>query len=266
MEYQTLLVEIKGQIGVITMNRPSALNALSDLTIRELTDAVCAFEENDTVRVVIITGAGKAFVAGADISYMACLPPEEARVFARDTTDLYARIGASRNVYIAAVNGFALGGGCEFALACDLRIASENARFGLPEVGLGILPGGGGTQRLTRLVGTQKAKEMILTGDAIKADVAQNIGLVCKTVAADELLPAAFDLAQRILKNPTLSVKYARECIQRSEELDLPTGIEFENALFGLCFATPDQREGMAAFLEKRKPVFKTGFQEASGK
>ncbi len=242
------------------MNAPKTLNALSDVTIRELSQALDRIDADDSVRAVVVTGSGKAFVAGADIAYMARLTPEEARAFARDTTDLYARIAASRNVYIAAVNGFALGGGCELALACDLRLASDLARFGLPEVGLGILPGGGGTQRLPRAVGAQKAMEMILTGEAIRAEEALAMGLVCRTVPPDDLLPRAHELARRILKNAPLAVKYARECIQRSEAMDLEAGIEYENAMFGLCFATPDQREGMSAFLEKREAQFQAGF------
>ena len=242
------------------MNAPKTLNALSDVTIRELSQALDQIDADDSVRAVVVTGSGKAFVAGADISYMSALTPEQARSFARDTTGLYRRMADSRKVFLAAVNGFALGGGCELALACDLRVASEHARFGLPEVSLGILPGGGGTQRLARLVGTQKAKEMILTGDPIRAAEALDIGLVCRVVSADDLLDCTYDLARRILKNAPLAVKYARECIQRSEEMDLEAGIEYENAMFGLCFATPDQQEGMAAFLEKREAQFQAGF------
>lgn len=256
MSYETILLNIENGVATITMNNPKTLNALSDVTIRELSDSLTVLEADDTVRVVIVTGSGKAFVAGADVSYMADLTPEQARVFARDTTDIYQRMSESNKVFIAAVNGFALGGGCEFALACDLRIASEFAKFGLPEVSLGILPGGGGTQRLTKLVGTQKAKEMILTGNPIRANEALQIGLVCKVVNADDLLPAAQDLAASIMKNAPMAVQYARECIQQSEGLDVPTGIKYENMMFGLCFATPDQKEGMHAFLEKRKAVF----------
>ncbi len=260
MNYETILLNMGNGVATITMNNPKTLNALSGLTIRELSDALTVLEADDTIRVVVVTGSGKAFVAGADIPYMAEMTPEQARGFARDTTEIYQRMSDSNKVFIAAVNGFALGGGCEFALACDLRIASEFAKFGLPEVGLGILPGGGGTQRLTKLVGTQKAKEMILTGNPIRAEEALRIGLVCKVVNADDLLPTAYDLAKDIIKNAPLAVKYARECIQRSEGLDVLTGIEYENAIFGLCFATSDQREGMKAFLEKRKPDFQKTF------
>lgn len=260
MEYKTILLEIKDDIALITMNDPDTLNALSDVTLRELAGAMDRVEEEDRIRVVIVTGAGKAFVAGADIAYMSRLTPEQARVFSRDTSAVYEKIAASKKVFIAAVNGYALGGGCEFALACDLLIASEYARFGLPEVSLGILPGGGGTQRLSRLVGAQRAMEMILTGRTVKAPEALEIGLVCRVVKAEELLDSAYDMAKRILKNAPLAVKYARECIRQSQELTLGVGIEYENALFGLCFAAPDRKEGMRAFLEKRKPDFQAGF------
>lgn len=256
MDYETILLSVEDGIGRITMNNPKTLNALSGKTICELSDAIDKLERDNTVRIVIITGEGKAFVAGADISYMANLTPEQARIFAYDTTDIYQRMSVSSKIFIAAVNGFALGGGCELALACDLRIASERARFGLPEVSLGILPGGGGTQRLSRLVGVQKAKEMILTGNAIRASEALQIGLVCKVVEPDDLMDAAYDMAKDIVVNAPLAVKYARECIQKSQCSDLRSGIEFENAMFGLCFATPDQKEGMQAFLEKRKADF----------
>ncbi len=261
MEYKNILLSSPEEgVMQITMNRPKALNAFSGQTVEELMHAVNTIEEDDTIRVVVVTGAGKAFVAGADMGYMAKLSAEEARVFAADTTDIYEKIGYSKKVYIAAVNGFALGAGCEFSLACDLCLASEHARFGLPEVGLGILPGGGGTQRLTLRVGSQRAKEMILTGDHIRAAEALEIGLVLRVVPADDLLTEAFALAKRIVKNPPLAVKYAKECVQFIENGSLLPGISHENTLFGLCFATPDQREGMAAFLEKRKAVFQKTF------
>lgn len=260
MEYKTILLDAKDGICLITMNNPKTMNALSDVTVGELSEALDRIEDDSSIRVVIITGSGKAFVAGADISYMASITAEQARRFSRDTGTVYAKIAASQKVFIAAVNGFALGGGCEFALACDLRIASEYARFGLPEVGLGILPGGGGTQRLPRLVGTQKAKEMILTGIPIKAQESLEIGLVCRVVQAGDLMERAYEIARQIMKNAPLAVKYARECIKQSEELTLNAGIEYENAMFGLCFAAPDQKEGMAAFLEKRAAKFQPGF------
>lgn len=258
MDYETILLNIEDGVGMITMNHPKTLNALTTASIRELSAALDELEADKSVRVVIITGAGKAFVAGADISYMADLTPEEARAYAHDTTEIYQKIAGSKKVFIAAVNGYALGGGCEFALACDLRIASEYAKFGLPEVSLGILPGGGGTQRLTKLIGSQRAKELILTADVIRAGEALELGLVCKVVSADDLLPAARELAAKIMRNAPLAVQYARECIQQAENLDIHAGIAYENTMFGLCFATTDQKEGMHAFLEKRKANFRT--------
>ena len=257
MEYETILVTSpEAGIAQITINRPEMLNALSGQIIQELAQTIDALEEDENVRVVVITGAGKTFVAGADIAYMVKLSAEEARVFSADTDAVYERMGRSKKIYIAAVNGFALGGGCELALACDLCLASEYAKFGLPEVGLGILPGGGGTQRLSQRIGIQKAKEMILTGEYIGASEALETGLVLRVVPADELIPEARKLAGRILKNAPLAVRYAKECIQFSENQLLLPGIEHENTLFGLCFAAPDQSEGMTAFLEKRKPIF----------
>lgn len=259
--YETIiLTSPEAGIAQITMNRPASLNALSGETIEELMQAINELEHDNSVRVVVMTGTGKAFVAGADIAYMSNLTAEDARIFSLDTDMVYEKIRTSKKVYIAAVNGFALGGGCELALACDLCIASEYAKFGLPEVGLGILPGGGGTQRLPLRVGTQQAKELILTGDHIRASQAKEIGLVLNVFSAETLLSEAYNLARRILKNSPLAVKYAKECIQCSEKELLLPGIEYENALFGLCFAAPDQKEGMAAFLEKRKPNFQQAF------
>lgn len=255
-DYKTILLDMAGSTATITMNTPQTLNALSDLTIHELSKALDQLEADTSIRVVLITGTGKAFIAGADISYMSQLTPEQARIYANATTEIYRKISESKKVFIAAVNGYALGGGCEFVLACDLCIASERAKFGLPEVSLGILPGGGGTQRLTRLVGIQKAKELILTAATISAEEALTIGLVCRVVPEEELLPVARELATKILQNAPQAVQYARECIQKAENMDLESGIKFENSMFGLCFATPDQKEGMQAFLEKRKANF----------
>lgn len=263
MSYQNITLESKDGICLLTMNRPEVLNALSGDVIRELNKALVQLEQDPAVRVVIVTGAGKAFVAGADIAYMEHLSAEQARGFAADTDAVYEKIRRSAKIYIAAVNGFALGGGCELALACDLCLASEKAKFGLPEVSLGILPGGGGTQRLSVRIGTQKAKEMILTAETIKADEALRIGLVLQVVSPETLLDEAYALAQRILKNAPLAVAYAKSCIQRAQAPLLNAGIEYENMMFSLCFATADQREGMRAFLEKRQPNFQAGLREA---
>lgn len=263
MNYTTLKVARDAAVAWITLDRPDTLNALSGTTVKELSCAVRELEVDTEVRVVVVTGAGKAFVAGADIAYMSRLTPDEARRFSADTSSIYEQIRTSQKIYIAAVNGFALGGGCELALACDLCIAAEHAKFGLPEVSLGILPGGGGTQRMSLRVGVQRAKAIILTGDPIRAAEALEIGLVLQVVPAKELVSAAKSLAERILKNAPLAVCYAKECIQCSERNALMTGIEQENLLFGLCFAVSDQREGMTAFLEKRPPNFQKTFKEA---
>lgn len=260
MDYKFILKNVEDGICLLTLNDPGTLNSLSNTMITELQNIVDEVEEDDSIRVVIFTGEGKAFIAGGDISYMAHLTPQQARKYAADTAIIYQKMLASSKVFIAAVNGFALGGGCEFALACDIRIASDNAKLGLPEVSLGVLPGGGGTQRLPRLVGTQKAMELILTGDIIKAEEAQRIGLVSQVVPREELINYTMDLAKRIKKNAPLAVKYARECVKRSEELTLNAGLEYENTMFGLCFATEDQKEGMSAFLEKRPAQLQSKF------
>jgi Enoyl-CoA hydratase/carnithine racemase len=258
MAFETIQVSTaQDGICTITMNRPEALNALSDVTISELSQALDQIETREEVRVVIITGNGKAFVAGADISYMTTLTADESLTFSKDTTEIYRRMNNSKRIFIAAVNGFAMGGGCEFALACDLRIASEKAVFALPEVGLGILPGGGGTQRLSRLVGTQKAAELILTGTVIKGAEALACGLVCQVVEPESLMEKAMELAQKVIKNSPLAVSYAKRCIRQSEQVNLEAGIELENMMFGLCFADGDRLEGLTAFVEGRKPVFK---------
>jgi len=261
MEYNTLLLDKTNGICQITLNRPEALNAMSREMHHELSEVLDQIEADDSIRVVILTGAGRAFVAGADISCMADFTPEEARAFSKSAEQgLNAKMTASKKIFIAAINGFALGGGMELAIACDLLIASEYAKFGLPEVGLGILAGAGGTQRLPRLIGFQKAMELILTGTVIKAQEALDIGLVCKVTPAEELLDTAYDVAKKILKNATLAVAYTKACVQQSRELSLSAGLQYENTMFGLCFSTPDQKEGMSAFLEKRDPTFQSGF------
>jgi enoyl-CoA hydratase len=255
MDYQFFLVDIKDRITLITVNRPESLNALSGALLAEL-DALL-----DNVApasdAVIITGAGRAFVAGADIAEMRGFGAGEARAFGELGSRVFRKLELLPCPVIAAVNGYALGGGCELALACDIRVASEKAVFGQPEVGLGIIPGFSGTQRLPRLVGASKAKELIFTGASIKADEALRIGLVSSVVPPDQLLPACMDLAARIKKNARAAVAYAKAAIGRGLETDIDTGIALENGLFGLCFATEDQKEGMAAFLDKRAAAFK---------
>jgi Enoyl-CoA hydratase/carnithine racemase len=254
--YENILVEQAGAVCTLTMNNPKSLNPLNMPTIREVSDALSKLEANPEVRIVIITGAGKAFVAGADIAEMSTLAPERARVLAKETQALYRQMGQSSKIFIAAINGFALGGGCEYALACDLRVASEKGKFGLPEVSLGILPGGGGTQRMPRLVGSAKAAELMFTADVIGAEEALAMGLVNSVVPAEELMAAAQKLAARILKNAPQAVVYAKRCLRQSEEGTLEAGLEYESGMFGMCFATADQKEGMNAFLEKRPAEF----------
>lgn len=257
MPYKTIELKKTDHIMMLTMNNPQVLNALSGETIKELADAVDHIEADNDVRVVIVTGSGKAFVAGADIAYMKDLTPFEAIGFAQDTTGIYEKIEKSKKIYIGAVNGFALGGGFEFALSLDIRIASEKAKFGLPEASLGILPGGGGTQRLTRLIGRAKALELMVTCEYIKAEQAFILGLVNSVVPAEELIDEAILMAHKILKNAPKSVMFIKECVKRGGGGSLEEGIEYEKNMFGLCFSTADQKEGMASFLEKRTPVYR---------
>jgi enoyl-CoA hydratase len=256
MSYVNLLYETKDQVALITINNPAKLNALSAAVISELHQALDQVEADANIRAAIITGSGKAFVAGADISEMQGLTPELAMAMASRGLAFGERIDASAKIYIAAVNGYALGGGCELAMACDLRLAAEQAKFGQPEVGLGIIPGFAGTQRLTRLVGVGRAKELILSGDIISASRAYEIGLVNKVCSAEELLPQAWEMAAKILRQAPLAVAYAKHAIDQGLGSDLTTGCELEKRLFGLCFATADQSEGASAFIEKRPAKF----------
>ena len=255
-----IVTRAESGVALITIDCPQSRNALSPKLMDEISAAMRCVEEDDAIRVAVLTGTEKSFIAGADISYMSTLSAEEACIYSCKTGEICEQIRRSRAVYIAAVNGYAFGAGCELSLACDISIAADTARFGLPEVGLGILPGAGGTQRLARLIGIQRAKEMIFTGDPINAEKALSIGLVTQIVPREELLGTAFALAKKILKNAPLAVKYAKECIQYGDELTLLPGIRYENTRFGLCFAGPDQREGMTAFLEKRPSEFQKTF------
>ena len=256
MDYQKLIVERQGRIGVVRINHPEALNALDTLVLRELGQAFDAFAADAGIDVVVLTGEGRAFVAGADIAEMSAMTAAEGKAFGRLGADVFRKIELLPQPVIAAVNGFALGGGCELAMACDIRIASAKAKFGQPEVGLGITPGFSGTQRLPRLVGLGKAKELIYTAAVIPAEEALRIGLVNKVVAPEALMDEALALAATIASKAPLAVRYAKEAINRGIETDIETGIAVEASLFGLCFATADQKEGMAAFLQKRKPDF----------
>jgi enoyl-CoA hydratase len=257
MKYEYLLIDKKDSICILTINNPSSLNALSQSTIAELKSAINELDADREIKVVIVTGTGKAFVAGGDISYMKNLNSIDAQNYSSEVAAVYKLLGDTPKVYIAAINGFALGGGCEFALACDIRIASTRAKLGLPETGLGIIPGGGGTQRLSRLIGAGKAKELIFTCDIIDAEKANSIGLVNNVVEPDTLLDEAAAIAHKIIKNGPIAVSYAKSAIDNGLQMDLDTAIDYENRLFGLCFATEDQKEGMAAFSEKRQPQFK---------
>lgn len=257
MAYETLYVNIEDGIGTITLNRPEKLNALSGQLFSELAAAALEMSKDDSARVVIITGGDKVFAAGADIGGMGPSGP----------VGMAMSDGASRQAYwllenmpkpvIAAVAGYALGGGCELALVADIRIAADNAQFGLPEIKLGIIPGAGGTQRLPRLIGSGLAKEMIYTGDPISAEEAWRIGLVNKVVPSAELFSEARKLAHRIASRGALALRMAKTAINEGLRMDLEAGLQYEHKCFSLLFATEDQKEGMRAFMEKRKPNFK---------
>jgi len=253
-----LLLERAGDVAVLTVNRPDKLNALNDATLDELEDALREVAHDENVMALVITGAGeKAFVAGADINELARQTPLSGKAMARRGQTLFRDIELFPKPVIAAVNGFALGGGCELALACHIRLASDNASFGLPEVSLGIIPGYGGTQRLARLVGRGRAIEMTLTGQRVGAEEALRIGLVNRVVKQASLLDEARNLAGVILKNGPVAVRAALEAIQHGLELPLEEGMVLEANIFGVVSATEDMREGLKAFLEKRKPSFK---------
>ena len=251
MEFITY--EAEGQIGIITINRPKALNALNSTVLEELDKTLDAVDLQ-TVRCLILTGAGeKSFVAGADIGEMSTLTKAEGEAFGKKGNDVFRKLETFPIPVIAAVNGFALGGGCEISMSCDIRICSENAVFGQPEVGLGITPGFGGTQRLARIVGTGKAKEMIYGARNIKAEEAYRIGLVNNVYPLEELMPAAKKLAATIARNAPIALRNAKRAINEGLQVDMDQAVVIEEKLFGNCFETYDQKEGMAAFLEKRK-------------
>ncbi len=257
MEYRTLKVEYADRIATVTINRPDKLNALNAECKHELDTLFTALRTDENVDAVILTGAGeKAFVAGTDIAELTSLTPESGKAFAAGGQAVFDRIQHLGKPTIAAVNGYALGGGCEIALACNIRIASENAKFGQPEVALGIIPGYGGTQRLSRLVGTGRAMEMILTGAPVGALEALRIGLVNAVVPAPELLAAARKIAGSILSKGQLAVRMAIKAVNASLETPLSDGLAIEAGLFGECCGTNDFKEGTAAFLAKRPPHF----------
>ena len=254
--YQTIRYEKEGNIGIATINRPEALNALNSTVISELEQLIGEVEKDKDLGAFILTGEGRSIVAVADIGEQKPLDLTQGRKWGQRGSALMRRIEKLEIPTIAAVNGFALGGGCEIAMACDIILASEKAKFGQPEVGLGITPGFSGTQRLPRRVGIAKAKELIFSGKMIKADEAKEIGLVNAVYAPEALMDAAKEMAKSFTKNAPIAVKYSKACIDRGMQMDIDDGIALENELFAMCFATEDQKEGMGAFLEKRPANF----------
>ena len=249
-----LLMEVENEIAVVTINRPKSLNALNSETLAEINTCLAEIETRTDIKVVILTGSGaKSFVAGADISEMVNATPAEGRAMGLLAREAFGRLENMPQVTIAAVNGFALGGGCEISMACDIRVAAENAKFAQPECGLGILPGFGGTQRLARLVGKGRAKEMIFTCDMIDAQDAYRIGLVNHVVPQEELIDYCKAMAGRIMKNAPYAVTLAKQVINSGADMDLDNGLKLEANIFGPSFSTEDKKEGMTAFLEKRK-------------
>lgn len=249
-----VLLEKKGHIAVATINRPKALNALNSQVLEDIDQLVEQVKADDEIRALVITGSGeKAFVAGADIGEMSTLTKAEGEAFGKKGNDVFRKLETLPIPTIAAVNGFALGGGCELSMSCDIRLCADTAVFGQPEAGLGITPGFGGTQRLARLVGMGMAKQLIYTAKNIKADEALRIGLVNAVYLLEELMPAAEKMAETIAKNAPIAVRACKKAINDGMQVDIDRAVAFEEGLFGSCFETADQKEGMGAFLEKRK-------------
>jgi enoyl-CoA hydratase len=255
--HQHVVIEKKRRVATVTINRPEAMNALNEAVILEIESALNELQDDDQTRAIVITGAGeKAFVAGADIAAMRDMDQKQAKAFSQLGQRLMTLIENHAKPVIAAINGYALGGGCEIALACDIRIASENAKLGQPEINLGIMCGYGATQRLTRLIGKGKAKELAFTGDLIDAASAEKLGLVNKVVPAAELMAVAGEFAEKLAAKPALALSSTKRAINKADELSLSKGLNFEAKCFAECFQSDDQKEGMDAFLNKRKPVF----------
>ncbi len=256
MKYSNITFEEKdGGVGLITLNRPQALNALCDALINELSDAIDKYEADNAIGCIVITGSEKAFAAGADIKEMQSRGYMD--VYKSDFIRSWERVGRCRKPVIAAVAGFALGGGCELAMSCDFIVAAENATFGQPEVNLGILPGAGGSQRLTRFVGKSKAMDMCLTGRFMDVKEADRVGLVSRVLPLEGFVESALEIAREVSSKSRPSILMAKECVNRAYETSLAEGILFERRMFYSTFATEDQKEGMQAFIEKRKPVWK---------
>jgi enoyl-CoA hydratase len=255
MSYEMILTETRGRVGLITFNHPQAMNALNNQLLRELMDALDIFDENDDIRAMVITGSEKAFAAGADIKEMADKSIQQ--MMDTDHVAVFGRIRTIRKPVIAAVSGYALGGGCEIALSCDMIIASESAKFGQPEINIGVIPGAGGTQRLTRAVGKAIAMEMILNNRTLTAQEAYQFGMVNRVVSISDYLNEALNLAEEIASRAPLAVRAAKQMINQSYERFLIDGLSEEKQAFYNLFATEDQQEGMRAFIEKRKPEWK---------
>ena len=263
MEYKNIIFEVKDGVATITFNRPEVLNALSDELLKELSHALDDIAENEDIRVLILTGAGeKSFVAGADIKEIATFDALDAKSFAQTGQSTINKFENLPIPVIAAVNGFALGGGCEIALACDFIYASENAMFGLPEVNLGLIPGMGGTQRLPRLIGKNMAKEIIFTGKMIQAVEAEKIGIVNKVCSQKSLMEETIKVAGIIASKGKISIRAAKQAIDNGMNVNLTTGCSIEIDAFALCFTSPDAKEGASAFLKKRTPDFKGSLKE----
>jgi len=255
MAYETIVVETRGGVGLIRLNRPQALNALNSTVLKELTEALAAFDTDGRIGAIVLTGSEKAFAAGADIKEMQ--PINFVDAYLQDMFADWRKVDRTRKPIIAAVSGYALGGGCELAMTCDFIIAATNAKFGQPEITLGVMPGMGGSQRLTRFVGKSKAMDMCLTGRMMGAEEAERCGLVSRLVAPEELIEEALKAAERIASFSQPSVQMVKESVNRSYETTLDEGLRFERRLFHSLFATEDQKEGMSAFIDKRTPSFK---------
>lgn len=257
MSYENILFEVQDGVGVLTFNRPKSLNALNPKTLEEVAEVIENAKKDRNIRVLLLTGAGeKAFVAGADITEFQKMNPLEALLFAERGQEIFFQLEQLAIPVIAVVNGFALGGGCEMAMSCDFIYASENAKFGQPEINLGIIPGFGGTQRLSRLVGRAKAKELCMTGEMIDARQAKELGLVAKVFPADQLLTESMKVAETLAVRGQVALRAIKQVVDRGYDVDLKSGCALEAQAFSVCFTSQDAREGVAAFLEKRKPNF----------